>query len=118
MFKSHTPAASLDYQQPEVTLLDILQRAEKRDLNIIAFTDHNTISGYARLRNEIEQLELLEKLGRLLPEESKKLARAHRQFEKENASVAWFLSLPLLSGFTSSVYFLLKKQCVSQACPS
>ena len=77
----HTPA-SLDYQQPEVTLLDILQRAEKRDLNIIAFTDHNTISGYARLRNEIEQLELLEKLGRLLPEESKNL-QEYRRLKKK-----------------------------------
>jgi len=36
----HTPASS-DYQQPEVTFLELLQRAEARGLDIIAFTDHN-----------------------------------------------------------------------------
>jgi predicted metal-dependent phosphoesterase TrpH len=59
----HTPASS-DYQQMEVTFLDILQRAEARGLDIIAFTDHNTVAGYRRLEEEIEQLELLERLNR------------------------------------------------------
>ena len=77
----HT-SASLDFQQPEVTYLDILQRAENRGLDIISFTDHNTISGYGKLRNEIEQLELLEKLGRLLPEENKRLGE-YRRIQKK-----------------------------------
>ena len=29
---------------------------------MIAFTDHNTVAGYRRMQEEIEQLELLEKL--------------------------------------------------------
>ena len=77
----HTPA-SLDFQQPEVTFLDILKRCEIRGLDIISFTDHNTISGYRRLRTEIEQLELLEKLGRLLPDETKTLQEYRRLLNK------------------------------------
>ncbi len=61
----HTPA-STDYQQHDVTILDILKRAEARGINILSLTDHNTIAGYGKLREEIEQLELLEKLNRLL----------------------------------------------------
>lgn len=78
---THTPA-SLDFQQPDATFIDILQRAENRGLDIISFTDHNTIAGYSRLRSEIEQLELLEKLGRLLPEESKHLQEYRRLLKK------------------------------------
>ena len=77
----HTPA-SLDFQQPEVTFLDILQRVENRGLDIVSFTDHNTIAGYGRLRNEIEQLEMLEKLGRILPEENK-LLQEYRRLQKK-----------------------------------
>lgn len=73
----HTPA-STDYQQPDVTHIDILRRAESRGLNIISFTDHNTIAGYGQLNDEIEQLELLEKLNRLLPEEKNKLQEYRR----------------------------------------
>ena len=63
----HTPASS-DYQQPEASYLEILQRAEARGLDIIAFTDHNTVAGYATMQADITQLEFLEKLGRLLPD--------------------------------------------------
>lgn len=77
----HTPA-SLDFQQPEVTNLDILRRAESRGLDIIAFTDHNTVAGYRRLRENIDQLELLDKLGRLLPEERLRLDEYHRLLKK------------------------------------
>ncbi len=73
----HTPASS-DFQQPEVSNLEILQRAEMRNLDIIAFTDHNTIAGYRRMLDEINQLELLEKLNRLLPEEKQKIAEYRR----------------------------------------
>ncbi len=77
----HTPASS-DYQQPEVSYLDILQRAENRGLDIIALTDHNTVAGYRRLQEEIQQLTLLEKLNRLLPEEQARLREYRRLMEK------------------------------------
>jgi hypothetical protein len=77
----HTPA-SLDFQQPDVTNLDILRKAESRGLDIIAFTDHNTVAGYRRLRENINQLEMLEKLGRLLPEEKTRLDEYRRLLKK------------------------------------
>ena len=77
----HTPASS-DYQQPGVEYLDILKQAEARGLDIIAFTDHNTVAGYRRMQEEIEQLELLEKLNRLLPEEQARLAEYRRLLDK------------------------------------
>ncbi|MGB9672770.1 MAG: RNA-binding domain-containing protein [Anaerolineales bacterium] len=77
----HTPASS-DFQQPEVSFLDILQRAEARGLNIISFTDHNTIAGYRKMLEEIHQLELLEKLNRLLVEEKNRLNEYRRLREK------------------------------------
>lgn len=77
----HT-AASSDYQQPEVSYLDILHRAEARGLDMIAFTDHNTVAGYRRMVEEIQQLELLEKLNRLLPEEQSRLAEYRRLMDK------------------------------------
>ncbi len=77
----HTPASS-DYQQAEVTFLDILQRAEARGLDIIAITDHNTVAGYRQLEEEIEQLELLENLNRLLPQEKERLDEYRRLRQK------------------------------------
>ncbi len=77
----HTPASS-DYQQPEVTFLELLQRAEARGLDIIAFTDHNTVAGYRRMREEIQQLEMLEKLNRLLPDEQARLREYRRLLDK------------------------------------
>ncbi len=77
----HTPASS-DYQQPEVTFLDILHRAEARRLDIIAFTDHNTVAGYRKMLDEINQLQLLEKLNRLLPEEQARLGEYRRLLDK------------------------------------
>jgi hypothetical protein len=77
----HTPASS-DFQQPDVKYLEILQRAEGRGLDIIAFTDHNTIAGYRKLQDEFHQLELLERLNRTLPEEQNRLREYRRLFEK------------------------------------
>jgi PHP family Zn ribbon phosphoesterase len=77
----HTPASS-DFQQPEVTYLDILHRAEARGLDIIAFTDHNTVAGYRKVSEEIQQLEWLEKLKRILPEEQARLSEYRRLMEK------------------------------------
>lgn len=77
----HTPA-SLDFQQPEVTFLDILRKCEARGLDMVAFTDHNTVRGYRKLREEIEKLELLEKLNRILPDEKLQLQEYRRILKK------------------------------------
>ena len=62
----HTPA-SIDYKQQNVTYLDFLKKAEEKNLDIIAFADHNTAIGYAHYLEEVESLELLERLNRLQP---------------------------------------------------
>ena len=77
----HTPASS-DYQEPKATYLDVLQTAEARGLDIIAFTDHNTVAGLRHLREEIAELELLERLKRLMPEESQRLNEYRRLLDK------------------------------------
>jgi PHP family Zn ribbon phosphoesterase len=77
----HTPASS-DYQQPEITNLEILHRAEAKGLDIIALTDHNTVAGYRRLYEEIHQLELLEQLKRILPDEQARLSEYRRLMNK------------------------------------
>ncbi|MBN2503115.1 MAG: putative DNA binding domain-containing protein [Anaerolineales bacterium] len=77
----HTPASS-DYQLEGVSYLDILRQAEKRGLDIIAFTDHNTVAGYRGMREEIEQLELLERLNRLHTGEKSQLAEYRRLLDK------------------------------------
>lgn len=77
----HTPG-SLDYQEQSASYLDILRKAELRSLDIIAFTDHNTLRGYAAMMREIEQLEFLERLGRAEPEEIRRLAEYRRLLEK------------------------------------
>ncbi len=77
----HTPASS-DYQEPHVTYLDILRTAEARGLDIIAFADHNTVVGFRRLRDEIAELELLERKERLLPEERERLSEYRRLLDK------------------------------------
>lgn len=73
----HTPA-SADWQEPGVAYLDLLRTAEMRDLEIIAITDHNTVAGCAALRAEIEQLDLLERLGRIQPDEQHRLEEYRR----------------------------------------
>ncbi|MBI3740573.1 MAG: PHP domain-containing protein, partial [Chloroflexi bacterium] len=77
----HTPA-SADYKQLTVTYLDFLKRAEEKNLDLIAFTDHNTVKGYARFLEEIENLELLERLKRLRGDESDRLLEYRRLREK------------------------------------
>lgn len=77
----HTPASS-DYQQPEVSYLDLLHRAEVQGLDIIAFTDHNTIAGYRQMQEEIRQLEMLESLNRLMPDEAARLREYRRLLKK------------------------------------
>lgn len=77
----HTPA-SADYQESGVGFIQILQRAEARGIDILAFTDHNTVRGYARMWREIEDLELLEALDRLEPAEAILLSEYRRLLNK------------------------------------
>lgn len=77
----HTPA-SVDYQQPETTYLDLLHKAESRGLDIIAFTDHNTIAGYRRMQEEFSRLEFLEATKRLSADERVALSEYRRLFQK------------------------------------
>ncbi|QYK49900.1 MAG: putative DNA binding domain-containing protein [Anaerolineales bacterium] len=78
----HTPASS-DYQEPSVSYLDILRKAEQRGLDIIGFADHNTASGYRRMEDEIEQLRMLRNLKRILPEEEERL----KEYERLRAKI-------------------------------
>ncbi len=77
----HTPASN-DYQEPEVTYLDILRRCEARGLEIVAFTDHNTVAGYRTMMDEIQQLTLLEDLKRLTEDEQTRLSEYRRLLDK------------------------------------
>lgn len=77
----HTPGSS-DYQEPDVSFLDILRRAEIRGLDIIAFTDHNTVAGFAALKKELEQLLWLEEHGRITPDEKHRLDEYRRLLDK------------------------------------
>ncbi len=73
----HTPASE-DYAEPDATLLDILQEAERRGLDIIAFTDHNTVHGYELMRQEIDFLTALERQQRITDEERVRLDEYRR----------------------------------------
>jgi hypothetical protein len=77
----HTPASS-DFQETGVGYLDLLRRCEARSLDIAAFTDHNSIGGYRRMKEEIQQYEMLESLGRLAPDEKQRLAEYRRLLSK------------------------------------
>ncbi len=90
----HTPA-SVDFQQENATYLDVLQRAEARGVDILAFTDHNTIAGYRNMMEEIEQLTLLERLNRLMPDERAKLNEYRRLLQQ----------IKLLPGFEFTATF-------------
>lgn len=68
----HTPA-SIDYHDKDASYLDILKHAEAHNLDIIAFTDHNTVNGYAEMMREIEQLTYLKELGRANDDEIQQL---------------------------------------------
>lgn len=77
----HTPASE-DYQQEGVTILDILQQADQKAIDIMAFTDHNTVAGYRQMQEDIEKLELLENLKRLNPQETERLKEYRRLTNK------------------------------------
>jgi len=77
----HTPA-SMDYHDKKISYLDILKKAEEKNLDIIAFTDHNTVNGYAAMMRDIEQLAYLKELGRATPEEEQELNEYMRLLDK------------------------------------
>src|ERR1041384_7552976 len=77
----HTPASE-DYAEPQVTYLEILQEAERRELEIIAFTDHNSVHGYEQMRYEIDFLQTLERAQRLTEEEQVRLNEYRRLLAK------------------------------------
>lgn len=77
----HTPA-SQDYQEPHISYLDILRRAEARGLDIIAFTDHNSVGGFAAMMNEVNQLEMLARTNRISADERPRLAEYRRLLDK------------------------------------
>lgn len=53
-----------------------------RGLDIVAFTDHNTVAGYAAMQREIEELELLERLERQKADEKRRLKEYRRLLDK------------------------------------
>lgn len=77
----HTPA-SADYIDRAAGFIDILRKAEQRGLDIIAFTDHNTVAGYAAMLGEIDRLNFLHQLGRAQADELRLLAEYRRLLEK------------------------------------
>ena len=77
----HTPA-SADWLEPGITYLQWLQKAETRGLDMVAITDHNTVEGVARLRDEIERLAWLEANDRLRPQERRDLDEYRRLGDK------------------------------------
>ncbi len=77
----HTPGSN-DYQDPGISYLEILRQAALRGLDIIAFTDHNSIAGFAAMKKEIEQLLWLEDNGRIQPDEKRELDEYRRLLEK------------------------------------
>jgi hypothetical protein len=70
------------YKAPGVTYFDILEKASQKGLDIIAFTDHNSVRGYSELLSEIRDLELLEHLDRLLPNEKQQLEHVRQLMRK------------------------------------
>jgi len=77
----HTPG-SRDFEDREASYLDILKKAEAEGIEIIAFTDHNTVAGYAAMMQEISDLQRWDASGRLRAEEKDKLREYQRLQQK------------------------------------
>jgi len=73
---------SIDYQSTNASYLDILKKAEVKGLDIIAFTDHNTVKGYAEMMQEIEWLQQLKKMNRANNDEVSRLNEYERLLDK------------------------------------
>lgn len=77
----HTPASE-DYAESQRTYLEILQEAERRGLELLAFTDHNTVNGYDQMQREIDFLRKLEADKRLTTDEQARLNEYRRLLGK------------------------------------
>lgn len=77
----HTPGSN-DYQDHDVSYLDILRQAAVRGLDIIAFTDHNSVAGFAAIKKKIEHLLWLEDNNRIQADEKRELDEYRRLLEK------------------------------------
>ncbi len=77
----HTPASE-DYAEPKISYLEILQEAERRQLEIIAFTDHNTVHGYEQMLRDVDLLEMLDRSQRLTDAEQERLHEYRRLLKK------------------------------------
>jgi Putative DNA-binding domain len=77
----HTPASE-DYAEPNITTLELLQEAERRELELIAITDHNTVRGYKDLQEELDFLKKLEQRGRLNQDDQARLDEYRRLMSK------------------------------------
>jgi len=74
--------ASADYLNKDADYIDILRRAEQRGIDILAFTDHNTVNGYATMMDDIDRLHFLEQSGRAQADELRLLAEYRRLLDK------------------------------------
>ncbi len=83
----HTPASS-DYREPEISYLDILRTAKARGLQVIAFSDHNTVAGIRGMQEEIQRLTMLEELDRIRRESK----RVREIFAALNPEKIWHSS--------------------------
>lgn len=77
----HTPASE-DYAESDITFLDILREADRRGLDMIAFTDHNSVAGYERMQREVEFLEQLERTRRATPADHQQLDEYYHLLRK------------------------------------
>ena len=77
----HTPASS-DYREPEISYLDILRTAKARGIQVIAFSDHNTVAGIRSMQEDVQRLTMLEELDRIRQDEKERLAE-YRQLLDE-----------------------------------
>jgi Putative DNA-binding domain len=98
----HTPRSTVCYREPNASYLRILQKAEERGVDILAFTDHNTVAGYAELMRDREHVELMEREGRLTADERYRLEEYRRIFSK----------LLVLPGFEFSATFGFHILCI------
>lgn len=73
----HTPASE-DYAEQGATYLEILQEAERHNLEIIAFTDHNTVAGFEQMRREVDFLEQMVRTGRATADDQEQYAEYSR----------------------------------------
>lgn len=78
---NHSPGSS-DYLDKSATFMDILRKAEERELDVIAITDHNSVAGVAGFRRRLETLQFLRDQKRLSPEEEEELEEYHRILRK------------------------------------